>query len=220
MTEFKAYVFDLDGTLVKIKEGYPYFITKKALNACGITKLSRENAESFWFCPVNRDIFVKEVFKICPVVFWNEFNKADKAHFQECIRTNTPYAYAYPDINVLKTLKENGIRLGLVTVTANYTLKYKLNIIEKSWGIKFDSVVGTDRRNVKEKPEPDSLQICLKELGVTNNEACYVDDLVVGIQMAQRADVFDVLIDRGNAKLPEHTKPKRTIKSLTELINN
>lgn len=81
----------------------------------------------------------------------------------------------------------------------------------------FDAIVLVNELvEIKSKPHPHGIKECLSLLGVKKNEALYVGNSNEDIIMAKNAEVFDVLIDRGERKFPDVT-PSLTIHSLYDL---
>lgn len=69
---------------------------------------------------------------------------------------------------------------------------------------------------IKPKPHPQGLEECLKGMKIQKDKAIYVGNADEDIQTAKNAQVFDVLLDRGEHKFPE-INPSLKIYSLYEL---
>lgn len=170
--KIKAVIFDLDDTLVD-------FIPAK-LRACEeVVKLARcgsaeellnyflrgkhgfENQENIADFLRDHGVFSQELFLQCCEVY-------EKTKFER-IRL-------YPGIEeVLKELKELGFKLAVVTDAENGKAISRLRKFNLEHY--FDAIVSADMSG-KRKPEPDSILLALKKLGVRVEEAVLIGDSI------------------------------------------
>ena len=73
--EYKAVIFDLDGTLVHTMPEYRYTIVGNALKSIGI-KTTSHLIDRFWF-ESRRDEIIKEHFGIEPGIFWKNYRERE-----------------------------------------------------------------------------------------------------------------------------------------------
>lgn len=170
--KIKAVIFDLDDTLVD-------FIPAK-LKACEeVVKLAQrgsaeellnyflrgkhgfENHENIADFLRDHGVFSQELFLQCCEVY--EKTKLERIRI-------------YPGIEeVLKKLKELGFKLAVVTDAENGKAVSRLRKFNLEHY--FDAIVSADMSG-KRKPEPDSILLALKKLGVRVEEAVLVGDSI------------------------------------------
>ena len=81
----------------------------------------------------------------------------------------------------------------------------------------FDAVIVAQTSNgFKPKPHPHGLEECLNLLGVQKSEAIYVGNADEDVNTAKNAQVFDVLLIRGEYEFPD-ANPSLKIHSLYDL---
>lgn len=88
--------------------------------------------------------------------------------------------------DVLRKLKENGFKTGIVTTKFHYRIEQILNKFEA--GSLIDVIIGVE--DVKaEKPAPDGLLMAAGRMGAEKEETLYVGDSFVDAQAAERAGI-------------------------------
>jgi HAD superfamily hydrolase (TIGR01549 family) len=204
---YKAAIFDLEGTLIHTTFECISKIVSQAFQDFGV-KISDEEIRNFWFSH-KREELVKKILKIeNPEIFWEVFRKYDILDLRK------QHTKAYSDTNFISELKQEGLKIGIVTGSPRYTISLATEIFGKD---SFDAVIRTHvSEGIKEKPDPHGILECLKILGISNEEAIFVGNGDEDILAAKNANVFDVLIDRGEHDLIKET-PSLKIHSLYEL---
>lgn len=206
MTKFESFIFDLDGTLVGSSPEHRYILVGRVLEDLGVYPRS-DLIDSFWF-EARRDELVTKMFGLSLEAFWSTYKKYDTIELRE--RFTKPYN----DISVIKELRRNGHKTGIVTGAPLHIANLEINMIGRE---NFDSIIIAHRSNgFIPKPNPQGLEECLRQLNTQKNKAVYVGNADEDIEMAKRAEVFDILLDRREHKFPD-VAPSLTISSLYEL---
>jgi pyrophosphatase PpaX len=168
-----AVLFDWDGTLV---DTIPmiYRANVVALREFGIT-MSRE-----WYRERYTPDWRRSYRELgIPEAQWNDV----AARWAQEMRAGRPRAlpHARPAI---RRLRAHGIRLGLVTASTRNVVEHNLGRLNLDRT--FESIRYAD--DVKRsKPHPDALLEALDELGVGADDAIYVGDTTVDLEMARAA---------------------------------
>jgi HAD superfamily hydrolase (TIGR01549 family) len=210
-TKIKHICFDLDGTLVNSNKTI-YKTTIRALEDLGIKDKVPEE-------PFNKliglhfvDIFSQ--FNI-PVHDFDQFIEIYKRHYFDFIDDSKPYDGI---LEVLKYLKENNIRVSLLTTKGQdqaekITNHFKLQNY-------FDEIMGR-RNGMAHKPSPDPLLFICEELKIPNYESMMVGDTELDIQCGKNAGAKTCAAAYGY-RTQEHLKneqPDFIIEHPTELIS-
>jgi HAD superfamily hydrolase (TIGR01509 family) len=168
-----AVLFDWDGTLV---DTIPmiYRANVVALREFGIT-MSRE-----WYRERYTPDWRRSYRELgIPEAQWNDV----AARWAQEMRAGRPRAlpHARPAI---RRLRAHGIRLGLVTASTRNVVEHNLGRLNLDRT--FESIRYAD--DVKRsKPHPDALLEALDELAVAADDAIYVGDTTVDLEMARAA---------------------------------
>ncbi len=203
---YKAIIFDLDGTLVHTTPEYRYKIVGQTLKELG-AKSSDHHIDRFWF-EARRNKIIKEHFGIEPELFWQTYRKYDTPELRE------QFTRLYDDIDFIKELKRKGYKIGIVTGAPMHIAFLEIKMLGEE---NFDEIVIAATSNgIKYKPHPHGLLECLNKLGIKKEEAIYVGNSDEDVITAKNAQVFDVLLKRGEHTFPE-INPSLTILSLYEL---
>lgn len=199
----KAIIFDLDGTLAYTAPEYRYLIVGKALQELGVIP-SNNHIDMFWF-GAERDKIIKECFGLEPERFWRRYRQHDN------LALRTQFTKVYDDVVFIQELRQRGYKIGLVTGAPSHIANLEIGMLGKE---NFDAIVFSNpSAGIKEKPHPQGLEKCLSLLGVQRNEAVYVGNGDEDIMMAKEAQVFDVLVNRGEHSFLT-TKPSLEVSSL------
>lgn len=213
----KADIFDLDGTLVFQTEDYILRTVGKTLSDLELQydkNFLKKFAYDFWYGS-DRDRIIKEKLGIEHMKFWEVFWKHDKT--QERIK----HTGVYDDVSALRNLRKRGIKLGIVTGALTEIANAEIAKIKpKIRGCEFDSIVSNDPyAEIRQKPFPDTLWICLGELGVRNDEAIYIGNSNEDVDAAIRAQVKPVVVLRKPVRRMSYDSSVKIIYSLHEIEN-
>lgn len=207
---FEAVLFDMDGTLIKTEAEYRYKVVGETLDELGVIyenhNAMKKYIDKFWFCE-NRDKTIKEHFKLEHVVFWKKFREIDNKNISLREKLTRPY----DDVGFIKKIREKGYKTGIVTGATVPIAQIEISMLGKE---NFDEIVIANYMNKrKPKPDPESLEECLRNMGASPEYAIYVGNSDEDILIARNAHVLDVLIDRGEYEI-EGIMPSVKIKTL------
>ena len=191
MRQFQTYLFDFDGTLVDSYESLVK-VFEGAYSKVGVTV---------------PDGYTLRLMR-CPLyVGYQELNGPDdeeskKVFGDEIVRllddddilrlTNT-----YKEVKeTLKSLKDNGKTLGIVTSNSKKHVEAALEFVGIDKEL-FSVIVGNEATK-KHKPNPDPIYKGLELLNERKENACYVGDAPDDVRSAINADVTPILIDRNH----------------------
>lgn len=183
----KACVFDMDGTLANTIETIAYY-ANTALSEAGLREIETEN---YKYHVGNGYIkLVENMFKELGVEDEALFNKV-AARYDEMYNNDYMYKTCAYDgiIPLLKTLKENGYKIGVVSNKPHEVLLKVVSILFE--GIEFDGIEG-GRENVPLKPAPAMLMKMLIDMGVSPSECMYLGDTKVDMKTGSRAGAVTV----------------------------
>lgn len=206
MQKIKDFIFDLDGTLVGAKKEHRYILVGQTLNEFGVTA-TEQDIDKFWF-EARRDEVIKNCFGLSPESFWEAYRKYDT------VKLRKQFTEVYADVDIIKELKKAGRKTGIVTGAPLHIAAFEIGLLGRE---NFDAIVIANERNgIKPKPHPHGLEECLSLLKAKRSETAYVGNADEDIETARNAQVFDVLVVRGEHEFPE-LKPSLKINSLYEL---
>ena len=192
----KAVIFDLDGTLLNTiddlgdsvnyvlkKHNYPTFSIEeyKYKVGNGMRKLIERSL------PENKrnDETIEQI--LAEFMAYYSEHKMDKT---------APYDNIE---QLLKTLKQKGVKTAVVTNKAHISAK---PLMDEVFPDLFDAVIG-QKEGVPTKPDPTSVFAVMKELGVSADECLYLGDSGVDMQTAKNAGIFGIGVLWGFRKADE-----------------
>lgn len=175
----KTIIFDLDGTLLNtlldLKESTNY-----ALRQFGYPERTLEEIRYFVGNGV-RKLIERAVPENCENV--EECLDVFKKHYEKNMYNNT-VSYNYIE-TMLKTLKSEGIKLGVVSNKFDLAVK---ELCKKYYDGLVDIAIGQGG-DVLPKPSPFGVYKAMKELGADKASTIYVGDSEVDVQTAQNANI-------------------------------
>lgn len=162
---------------------------------------------------VGSDIIFSEIltkWKLNPKTHLNIVKEAFFSYFQRNVKL-------YEDtISTLKTLKERGIKIGILT-DVPYGMDKKLVLADIEKFKEYIDIVLTSVEVGYRKPNKQGFIQLSKKLVVDLNEMVYVGDEEKDIIGANSLGIYSVLINRTNNNLKY--EQKKTIKELSELLD-
>ncbi len=200
----KAVIFDLDNTLIYIPPEFTSELIRRVLNEFNVT-VSDDDINRFWF-GCDRDEIIRDYFRVEPELFWKVYEKYDTVELRR------KYAAVYIDVKFIFELKKKRYKLGVLTSAPTHIMDYEISMIGRE---NFDSIISTPpsfNPELKQKPNPGGLELCLAELKVDKEEALVVGDTDNDLIMARNAHVPSFLLVRKDEM--ERHKHLREIPSL------
>lgn len=202
--EYKAVIFDLDGTLIHTRPEYRYNLLSWIFKDLGV-KSTNNYIDKFWF-ETERNEIIKRCFGLDPKLFWERYR------IYETVELRRKFVKLYDDVDFIKELRQNGFKIGVLSGTPQHIADFEIGLLGKK---NFDIII-TTHNGIKIKPHPEGLEKCLNVLGIRRNEAIFVGNGKEDIIAAKNAQVFDVLLKRGEYEFTD-IQPSLTINSLYEL---
>lgn len=187
MTNIKACLFDLDGVIVDTAK-YHYLAWKKLANELGFEFTEKDNER---LKGVSRMKSLEILLEIGGLTF-DEASKENlaakkNAWYVEYISEMDSSEILPGVLNFLNSLKENGIKTALGSVSKN-----AMTILTNT-GITacFDAVIdGTKITNAK--PHPEVFLMGAEELGVDPKDCVVFEDAQAGIEAAINAGMYSI----------------------------
>lgn len=204
--KYQAALFDLDGTLVDSVPDIAH-AANEMLHAMGREKLPLSDLRNF--VGKGTAVLIKRALSAKLDYTEPEITLFEQAeHFFNLFyhQSNGTKSELYPNvIKGLQRLKENGVKLAIVT---NKPEQFTLPLVEKI-GLTpfFDLVVSGDSCALK-KPHPDQLFYACKKLGIKVENTVFIGDSLNDTQAANAAKM-DVLV------LPYGYNEGRSVQDLT-----
>jgi HAD superfamily hydrolase (TIGR01509 family) len=215
---FKAMIFDLDGTLVKLPSMWNYFdkLLVKALTELEVKIPSDEIRQAVWqtggdFESVIRSWGVEDYSE-----FLHRLDALDLASRKELIDKGT--IRLYEDTDVLESLHEK-FRLALLTNTPPDIAWLEVEAFDLERFFEYFVMLGSVEQHIA-KPEPEGFLRCLKKLETRPEESVMIGDSSSDIIGGNRVGMITVLIDRDDIETPKNIDPPPdlTITDLHDLL--
>ena len=182
---FKAFIFDLDGTLIDTTN-----LIRQSFRHASREVLGEQLPDEVLMANVGQPLdkqmkmldrdHARELYDI-----YREFNHA----------RHDEYIREYNGVEELLTvLKERGAKLGIVTSKSRTTVDMALDCIPIEHF--FDVLITTDDTD-NHKPHPQPLQLAIRRLDVTPEESVYIGDSPFDIKAGQAAGMATVAVGWG-----------------------
>ena len=207
----KAIIFDVDGTLIHTSMNLVNAVVKKIIDELSYGEFSPEKVSRFWWG--DKNISRRELIELEFKISFDDFIPLFRNHTMNFDYVKQ-FKKLYKDVKpVLDELLFRGIPLGVVTDAPSYIVVPQLNYFLGN-GYFSEVIMTHELENVRDKPAPDGLLLCMEKLGT--RDAIFVGDSDSDIVAAQSAGIPAILIERGEHET--YAKPDRTIKTLYELL--
>jgi phosphoglycolate phosphatase len=205
----EAFLFDLDGTLVRTEAKYREMVVKNALEHLG-KPFRKEYVNKLWFNK-NKAKFLERELGLDFAKFWNAFNKFDKP--EERSAATYPYidGFLVPPI-----LHELGLPLGIVTACPRTKVDAYKDRFRRKY---FDSlVIQNSLEGMPSKPDPAGILKCCEELCVSPRDIAYVGDEERDAEAARNSGALDIIVDRSGTKRYQATLKITSLFSLLDKL--
>ncbi len=172
----KAFIFDLDGTLLDTLSTITYYVNK-TLQSEGFSPITED--ECRYFVGNGPEMLIRRAL-ISRGCSDGEYALELLGKYKSNYDVSPLYLTApFPGIEeLLSALSERGILIGVVS---NKQEKAVIEVVSHFFGDKVDAVRGS-REGVPLKPAPDAIYEMMSELGVTADEVVYVGDTDVDMK--------------------------------------
>lgn len=212
---YKCVIFDLDGTLIDtlddLKKGINFALKELGYN------ISYTKEETKMLIGEGTRNLCKRAIKNIPhseeqeEILFKEFTKQYKLHQLD---DTAPF---YHVEELLKELKNNNIK------TAVLSNKVEQNVIDILNYLKLDSyfeIIRGQRKDIPLKPNPESLNMLIKDLGFNKEDILYVGDSDVDMIVSKNANVDVCAVTYGyrDIELLKKYIPKYIISDPLEII--
>ena len=188
--KYKAYIFDLDGTLLDTLLDLANAVNY-AMRAKGYPERTVQEVRGFIGNGI-RVLIRRAVPEGTGDVDYAEALEIFTEYYLEHIADYTkPYDGM---IDVVKVLQKRGCKVAVLSNKAHFAAQA---VVKDFFGDIFDMVVGK-MDEFPTKPEPDSLFYTMKTLGVTAEESVYIGDSDVDVLTAHNAGLPCIGVTWGN----------------------
>jgi len=187
--EYKAYLFDMDGTLVDSErlKGLALSETCKLFGGLAGVDVYKTVMGESW------EMVRNHFFDIAQINPDNErFDKEFKRIYQELLTKKLE-----PNSNVvelLNELKKQGKKLGLVSSAFSWMVEQVLKQVNL---VGFFDVVISKEQVTKHKPHPEAYRIALEKLGLPGPDVLVFEDSFSGLTAAHKANCDVVAFRHG-----------------------
>ncbi len=225
---FDFYLFDLDNTLLHIRNTSVYFDdilieTLQKLTKNPMFLPEKDERNKFWFSGDDY-IHLLESWGITEgSFFWKSFDEIDFKHRKNLFEQGK--LQLYDDvITVLEKISDAQKKLGLISNTADYIVEYFLEKFELSHFFHETFGLGFEKDQEVAKPSPEGILHVLKKFNYNpnNSRAIMIGDSRLDVFAAKRANITACLIKRDINKYTNRndweSHPNYEIESLTELL--
>lgn len=215
MTDFKAAIFDLDGTLVDSMYVWnkvdKLFLSQRGIE---VTEEYTEAVKGMFFETAARYTIEKYNLKESVEQIVQTWLSMAKYEYEHNVKLK-PFAYEY-----LSLLKTQGIKIGMATSSNPYLLEPVL----KSNGVEdfFDTVCYTSQVG-RNKSFPDIYLYTANQLKASPEECLVLEDITDGVSGAKKAGMYTVAVyDKASEKDKELLKKTadRYIYSFSEMAGD
>ena len=211
--EIKAFIFDLDGTIVNSMEGIittvlEYLFEKEQ------QQFSREKIEELFGTPLEK------LFKILIPRLTEEetmlYLKEIRAKYAENHTEITPL---FPEVKaLLEELHAKGYKMGVASTKFK---KFVVEILEHYNILDFFDVVLSGYEVANHKPAPDILLKAAEMLDLTPKECLYIGDAPTDVEAGKRAGMVTIAVltgPHGSEKFNEEkSSPEFMIENLSKI---
>ena len=189
MKGYKAYIFDLDGTLLDtledLADAVNYAMRKNGFPERSLSEVRRFVGDGIRLL-VKRsspegieDAALEQAFA--------DFRDYYSVHYMDKTKP-------YPGIEaMLRALKAQGKRLCVISNKVDYAVKLLMDQFFPGF---FETVLG-EREGIRRKPAPDSLLAVMEELGLSKEECVYIGDSDTDILTAKNAGIDPISVSWG-----------------------
>lgn len=187
--KFKAFIFDLDGTLLNTLADI-VDIANRSLASVGYPPRSTEEILSY-IGNGNYRLLQQAMPDDAPdEVVDRAFESWKRLYVAYGNQQTVPFAGM---VETLRQMKVRGVKLGVLSNKYDGGVQM---LVDSHFPGLFDVVHG-ERPNIPRKPDPTGLLAAIDELGCAKDETAYVGDADPDIEAAYQGEVFFIGVDWG-----------------------
>ena len=185
----KAFIFDLDGTILHTLPDLAV-AANEALRQMGLPTRSYEEIQSFM-----GDGGARMIGRAVPPgtpddLRWQVFDRWRAIYIASDYANTTPFPGV---VDALRELRERGVKTGVLSNKFDEGTRV---LTQRFFPGLFDAV-RDDKPPAPRKPDPTTLLEMLEQLGARPEDAAYVGDSLVDVQVAHNAGVLAVGVSWG-----------------------
>ena len=212
LKEYKAYLFDMDGTLVSSEKLKGSAISK----ACSLfgsevdANIYKEVMGGSWEVVANHFF---DAAQISPNM--DEFISEYSIIYKDLLHNElklTPYAKEF-----LIELSEKGKKIGLVSSSFSWMVTQILDQLQLSE--LFDIVIAKEDVT-HHKPHPEAYLLALKKLSLTSSEVLIFEDTYAGLLSAKKANCDAIAVEHEFNSNNDLSLALKVIADFEEVMNN
>ncbi|MFQ5980015.1 MAG: HAD family hydrolase [Candidatus Heimdallarchaeota archaeon] len=224
LSNMKAVIFDLDGTLVDSMPAMASLVVE-GLKRLGIKisyeKFGKRLFGEFFGAPLPQGFrmiptLMYRIGRIAGLGRLKAFLFSFEVSFQ--LRKSYDSAELFPDvIELLRTLQNRGISLALVSMGSR---KGILKILDNTGIREYFKVIVSRDEVKKQKPDPEGYLLVQRALKITPEKIAVVGDMPIDILAAKQAGMPSIAVTTGLAQedwFQEPALPSLIVKSLFEI---
>lgn len=190
--DYKACIFDLDGTLTDTLESLTFSVNE-TMKEIGFPSITQDQCRQF--VGNGARVLIEKTLRAGGDEELSRFDEAFAAYgriFDEnCTYRVAPYK-GIPEL--LKALKDRGLRLG---VLSNKPDRQAVHVVETIFGNDVFDIVRGQREGVPRKPDPAAALAIAEAFGAAPDETVYVGDSEVDAATGAAAGMVTVLASWG-----------------------
>lgn len=233
--DYKAYIFDMDGTVLNtvadLKNAMNYAFTKAGHKGTFTEEDAKQLFGSGVLVAIERGLALEKgaTYQNLLLIGTEEAKEPDHKTKEEINRILAIYnAYyplhcdeetgPYPGIEeLLEELQKRGCKRAVVSNKPDNAVQ---KLAELHFKGSFDYAQG-EKAEVKRKPAADMVNLCLEALGLDKKDAVYIGDSEIDIETAENAGLDCISVDWGfrSKEFLEKCGAKRIVSSPGEILN-
>lgn len=185
--KYKAIIWDMDGTLLNTLDDLTDCVNY-ALTKYGLPKRDISETRHFVGNGIGRMIRLSLPQDADEETYEKVFESFKEYYTDHCKIKTGPY----PGVQqLLSRLKAEGFKMAIVSNKVDFALKA---LAKECFGDSIDVAIG-EREGLRRKPEPDMVELAMKEIGAQKSETVYIGDSDVDLMTARNSglDCINVL---------------------------
>ena len=176
MKNYKAILYDLDGTLINTLD----------MNLYPLIRIIQEELNETWTLEQLLPFFFQPGLKTIADLGIRD-KEATYARWVRYVNEYQPGAVPFPGITtVLEAFRSAGIRQA--AVSSKMHRQYEIDVVDKGLGVYLETAVLAED-TVLHKPHPEPIFICIQRLDLTPEDVLYVGDAPSDLEAARNAGV-------------------------------